>query len=219
MSTGQRIKDIKKELNLTVAELANRLSIKERTIGGYERNEAPPNQKFLNALIVKLHINANWFLTGLGSMFIYESEHTEEDCYNIPVRGEVTASLGYGVTVYDESLTATYSISKKLANDLGINQNRTEVIFAQGDSMLPTIEGGDSILVDHSRKEIHDGKIYCVRIDGQLYAKRLQKIPPATVRVVSDNEKYRSFEIDFAKELDFDFGIIGEVRWWGRVAR
>lgn len=142
-----------------------------------------------------------------------------DDCISIPVLGGVAASMGYGVTVYNEEQTASYSISKKLAHDLEINPRRTEMIFAQGDSMLPTIEGGDSLLIDHSRREIYDGKIYCVRIEGQLYAKRLQKIPPNTIRVVSDNDKYRSFEIDLSQEINFDFAVIGEVRWWGRVAR
>lgn len=143
----------------------------------------------------------------------------EEDCVTIPVKGEVVASMGYGVTIYNERQTATYSISKKLVDDLGISRNQTEMIFAQGDSMMPTIEGGDSLLVDHTRTEIYDGKIYCVRIDGQLYAKRLQKIPPNTIRIVSDNDKYRCFEINLSQNPEFDFEVIGEVRWWGRVAR
>lgn len=142
-----------------------------------------------------------------------------DDCLSIPVRGDVTASMGYGITIYDESQTGTYQISRKLAFDLGIMPERTEMIFASGDSMLPTIEGGDSLLVDLNRKEVYDGRIYCVRIEGQLYAKRLQKIPPTKIIVISDNQKYQSFEIDFSQQIDFDFEIIGEVRWWGRVAR
>ena len=142
-----------------------------------------------------------------------------EDCISIPVLGEVSASMGYGVTVYNEVQTAIYSISRQLAKDLGVSTSQTEMIFAQGDSMMPTIEGGDSLLVDHARKEIYDGKIYCVRIDGQLYAKRLQKIPPDTVVIVSDNPKYRSFEINLRRCPDYDFEVIGEIRWWGRVAR
>ena len=105
-------------------------------------------------------------------------EQNPNDCVNIPVLGEVSASTGYGVTVYNEMQTAVYQVSRKLVNDLGLNIHESEIIFAQGDSMMPTIDGGDSLLVDHARKEIYDGKIYCVRIDGQLYAKRLQKIPP-----------------------------------------
>ncbi len=162
----------------------------------------------------------NFFQTNLATAKykILETKNNEE-CISIPVRGDVSASMGYGVTVYNENLTATYSISKKLAKDLGVYNCHMEMIFAQGDSMMPTIEGGDSLLIDRSKKEIYDGKIYCVRIENQLYAKRLQKIPPNTIVVVSDNEKYRSFEIDLSKCADYDFEVIGEVRWWGRVAK
>lgn len=138
----------------------------------------------------------------------------------IPVFGNVTASMGYGISVYDENQTGVYEISSKLAKDIGIVSGKTQMIFASGDSMYPTIEGGDSLLIDTSKKEIYDGRIYCVRIDGQLYAKRLQKIPPNTVKVISDNEKkYDPFYVDFSKNINFDFDVIGEIRWWGRVAR
>ena len=50
------------------------------------------------------------------------------------------------------------------------------MIIAKGDSMAPTIEDGDSLLIDLSKREIYDGKIYCVRIDGQLYAKILYRL-------------------------------------------
>ena len=142
------------------------------------------------------------------------------DFIKIPVYGNVTASMGYGISVYDENQTGVYEISQKLAKDIGIIPGKTEMIFASGDSMYPTIEGGDSLLIDTSKKEIYDGRIYCVRIDGQLYAKRLQKIPPNTVKVISDNEKkYDPFYVDFSKDINFDFEVIGEIRWWGRVAR
>ena len=138
----------------------------------------------------------------------------------IPILGNVTASMGHGITIYDETQTGVYEISQKLANDIGIVSGKTQMIFASGDSMYPTIEGGDSLLIDTSKKEVYDGRIYCVRIDGQLYAKRLQKIPPNTIKVISDNEKkYDAFYIDFSKSIDFDFEVIGEIRWWGRVAR
>lgn len=139
---------------------------------------------------------------------------------DLPVRGEVYASMGYGLNVYDETQTGTYTISNKLAKDLGINLKNSEIIFAKGDSMEPTIIGGDSLLVDLSKKEVYDGSIYCVRIDGQVYAKRLQKVPPDKIKVISDNkEKYDPFYVDFSKNINYDFEIIGEVRWWGRVAR
>lgn len=199
--TGKLAKSIR------YSEIAKALDVTRQYVNQIKLKELNPNQikmleKYFNIQIEPSKISI-----------------IEDDCINIPIKGEVVASMGYGVTVYDERQTATYSISRKLVDDLGLSKNQTEMIFAQGDSMMPTIEGGDSLLVDRSRTEIHDGKIYCVRVDGQLYAKRLQKIPPNTVRIVSDNDKYRCFEIDLNKNPTFDFEVIGEVRWWGRVAR
>lgn len=204
LSQAKTILIAKKCTNITFSQIADALGISRQRVNQIKEKDLTNNQ------ITKLE---NFFKTKLA-------ENTpDNDCIDIPVKGDVIASLGYGITTYNEHQTATYSISNKLASDLGVNKNQIEIIFAQGDSMMPTIEGGDSLLIDLSKTEIYDGKIYCVRIEGQLYAKRLQKIPPNTVRVVSDNDKYRSFEIDLSKNNEFDFKIIGEVRWWGRVAR
>lgn len=138
---------------------------------------------------------------------------------NLPVKNNVTASMGYGVEVFDETQTGTYSFSKKLLRDIGADPKYSDVIFSSGDSMNPTIEGGDCLVVDKSKTQIYDGKIYCVRIQDKLYAKRLQFLPPNIINVISDNPKYKSFEVDLSKELDYDFAVVGEVKWWSRVAR
>lgn len=77
MSIGKRIKEIKTTLHLTSGELAEKLNIPVRTIGSYEREEAQPGSKFLNALIEICKINVNWLLTGKGNMFL--SDKTEAD--------------------------------------------------------------------------------------------------------------------------------------------
>ena len=143
----------------------------------------------------------------------------DSDCIDLIVRGNVSASMGFGITVYDESQTGTCSISRKFLQDIGANVSTTEFIFAHGDSMEPTIQGGDRLIVDLSKKNIYDGKIYCIRYEGELYAKRLQRTPPSTLVVISDNQKYKNWEIDFSKEINFDFEVIGEVLYWGRIAR
>lgn len=199
------VDDLQKLINYipSVTELAKIIGITQNALSSRKSSNGYFSEKEQNLILT----------------FYKKNKSLDEDCLSIPVRGDVYASMGYGVTIYDEKQTGTYQISGKLANDLGINPQKTEMIFVSGDSMLPTIEGGDSLLVDLNRKEIYDGRIYCVRIDGQLYAKRLQKIPPTKIIVISDNQKYQSFEIDFSKQIDFDFEIIGEIRWWGRVAR
>nr|DAT18295.1 MAG TPA: Repressor protein CI [Caudoviricetes sp.] len=139
------------------------------------------------------------------------------DCISLPVRGEVTASMGYGVTVYDESQTGTYDISSRLLQDLGVNKNTSEIIFGTGNSMEPTIQGGDALLIDLSRKEINDGKVYCIRYEGQLLTKRLQKLSSTKVKIISDNKDYEPIILDLDKENYIDFSVIGEIRWCGRI--
>ncbi len=203
MKLSEYKNEIEKRLNLPISygKLASILGISRQYISKIKDDEL--DLKKLNKL--NTHFN------------ILSTE--AEDFLKVPVKGEVYASMGHGVTVYNEAQTGVYEISRKLAYDIGVAHGHVDMIFASGNSMTPTIEGGDSLLIDITKKDIYDGRIYCVRIEGQLYAKRLQKIPPNKVIVISDNTQYKSFEIDFSKNIDFDFEVIGEVRWWGRIAK
>lgn len=193
---------------LTNRELAKIWGIDETSVSRKKRLQTQLTAKEIKAVEEKI-----------GKSLTLNNDN-DEGFLDIPVRGDVYASMGSGITVYNEEQTGVYKISRELARDIGISANSTEMIIARGDSMAPTIEGGDSLLIDLNKREVYDGRIYCVRIDGQLYAKRLQKIPPCKIKVISDNkEKYDPFYVDFSKDIDFDFEVIGEIRWWGRVAR
>jgi phage repressor protein C with HTH and peptisase S24 domain len=157
----------------------------------------------------------------LNAEFNKNNQSTQnDDCVDIPVRGNLSASLGQGIEIVDETQTGVYSVSRKLMKDVGANPNDTDFVPCEGDSMFPTIEGGSLLMVDRSKKEVFDGKIYCVRLNGNLIAKRLQFIPPNSVKVISDNkDKYDPFYVDLSKTLDYDFEIIGEVKWYGTIVR
>lgn len=156
----------------------------------------------------------------LGISIISGEQLTDDDCVDVTVRGNLTASLGAGIEIIDETQTGTFAVSRKLMRDVGASITTTDFVPCEGDSMYPTIEGGALLMVDRSKTEVFDGKIYCVRLNNQLMAKRLQFLPPNKVKVISDNkEKYDPFYVDLSKQLDFDFAIIGEVKWYGTVVR
>ena len=76
------------------------MSIPKRTIGSYERGENPPNEKFILGLVEKLNIDANWFLTGNGSMKRQTKENKELieslDANHIRIIEEIlNTELGY----------------------------------------------------------------------------------------------------------------------------
>lgn len=160
-------------------------------------------------------------LNDFYSVNLYTQEvNNIEDCLNLPVRGKVSASMGTGIQVYDESQTGVYKISAKVLKDIGANPIESDIIFAEGDSMEPTIQGGSALIVDKSKTDVKDGKIYCINFNGALMAKRLQLLPPKKLRVISDNfNKYPAWDVDFSKEIDFNFTVVGEVMRWMTNAR
>lgn len=223
---GSRLKQLREFMGDSQDTFAKKLGISLKAYWNYENDERSMPSEMLYNIIRLYGINTNWLLTGDGEMLlsrynVLESIASGEQkcfCYNLPVRGEVEASCGFGVTVYNEEQTATYSVSKKFIDDLKINPKTSEIIFARGDSMESTIYGGDSVLVDRSKTDIQDGVIYCINLDGQIMIKRLQKIARDIVGLISDNPKYKTREIDLKQDSD-TFKIIGEVRWWGRIAK
>ncbi|MDD3236843.1 MAG: LexA family transcriptional regulator [Candidatus Gastranaerophilales bacterium] len=215
---GQRLKYFRKELRLTAEEMADSLGLKLRTYGGYERDEREPSVDTYKNLSTIHNLNITWLITGKENTYSNRVSRLG-DCIPIKIRGNIKASMGSGLIISDENPTGVYYISNQLVKDLNLNQNTTEMIFAEGNSMEGTIQAGSAIIIDLSNREIHDGKIYCVRIDGQLYAKRLQKIPPNKIKIISDNKDYDPFYVDLSQDINFDFEVIGKVKWWATVAK
>ncbi len=219
--------DIARALNITRATVSARVKTSSQvTLEEIEKLEKVYKvdlkpQKLSPETVEKLKNQIYALKDELNKMQKFKSDTVEEseDCILLPVRGNLSASMGYGIEITDETETSTYPIPKVLAKSLGLSKNLSEYVPAEGDSMLPTIEGGSMLIVDHTRKDVIDGKIYCVRLNNKLMAKRLQFLPPNKINVISDNPKYKPFEVDLSKELDYDFAVIGEVRWWGTIAR
>ena len=67
---AKRLKQIRKSLRYKADEMAEQLGIKTRTYGSYERNENMPPIEFATLICNKFNVNGNWFLTGMGEMFI-----------------------------------------------------------------------------------------------------------------------------------------------------
>jgi len=88
------------------------------------------------------------------------------------------------------------------------------VVHVEGDSMRPTLEDGDTVLVDMNQKSPVPPGIFVLHDGMGLVAKRLEHIPnsdPPAVRVISDNGLYSPYE----RTAD-EVNIIGRIRWFAR---
>ena len=91
--------------------------------------------------------------------------------------------------------------------------NRMSLIRVTGDSMVPTLLSGDMVLIDHSYDHIDlTGGIYALAVGNEIMIKRVERIwMTEQIRIISDNSKYESYEID-PRELS----INGKVIWFCR---
>jgi phage repressor protein C with HTH and peptisase S24 domain len=83
------------------------------------------------------------------------------------------------------------------------------VITGYGDSMEGTFSDGDLLLVDRGITEIKIDAVYVLSLKGELYIKRLQRRPDGVLLMLSDNEKYKPYEI---RNGDLEqFQVLGRV--------
>ena len=72
---NERIKQIRKFLNLTQEEFARRINVSRSTIATYENSPiTPPSKSFLELVSDEYNINIDWLLNGNGEMINPPSE-------------------------------------------------------------------------------------------------------------------------------------------------
>ena len=66
----ERIKKIRKELNLTQQEFAERLGTARNNIAGYEAGSRNPSDAVISLICTKFKVNETWLREGTGEMFL-----------------------------------------------------------------------------------------------------------------------------------------------------
>ncbi|NUQ17759.1 MAG: S24 family peptidase [Sphingomonas sp.] len=143
-----------------------------------------------------------------------ESEHPSTGLLSIK-RHPVSVSAGPGSVVTEELGKPYFAFDERWLKALTPSQpSKLSIVRVEGDSMAPTLNAGDDILVDlgDAAGRLRDG-IYVLRIDDAVVVKRLALNPTGRrVTVQSDNPAYPDWP---DCSLD-DIKVIGRVIWSGR---
>ncbi len=125
----------------------------------------------------------------------------------------VGASAGAGALADGEALAGKVGFDEQWLRKLGVEPRNVSLIRVEGDSMQPTLNDGDDIMVDKGAalKPLRDG-IHVIRIDGVLMVKRLAPAPGGRLSVLSDNPAYPSWPDRDPAEVQ----VVGRVVWVGR---
>ena len=142
-------------------------------------------------------------------------ESTSHDGLVSVKRHPVMVSAGPGAVVSEEQGRAYFGFDESWLKSLTATPaGKLSIVRVDGDSMAPTLNPGDDILVDlgDAADRLRDG-IYVLRVDDAVVVKRLALHPMGRrLTVQSDNPAYPdwpNFRID-------EINCIGRVIWAGR---
>ena len=213
---GKRLRYIREKIiNLGRKKFIEGLPVTEGTLENYENDATSPSVDFLQKVWDKYHDKLttedfDWLLKGTR-----QKQAVADDYAHIPLY-DVQASAGGGAYVETEEVTDILAFRKDwIANELRVGVKDLAVLFVEGDSMTPTLNPGDIMLVVKDQGRMPKDGVYVITLDGTLLVKRLQKLLGGKIAIQSDNPNYRAQEVDMRAE-HADFQIIGRVVWAGR---
>lgn len=201
---------------IAVAKLAG---VSQKGARKWLEGEAIPATSRISTLAKKLNVNADWLLFEHGEKRS-EPKINSPQAVTLSRNGgiaipllDVRASMGHGYpvpehdTVIDNIRLSEDWCRKNLAVS---NLKNLAALSAYGDSMRPTFDDGDILLVDTGVNELKIDAVYVLQFRDELYVKRVQRRPDGHIVVKSDNTLYDPFVIDPSQN---HLAVLGRVVW------
>ncbi|MBW6494776.1 MAG: LexA family transcriptional regulator [Burkholderiaceae bacterium] len=165
-----------------------------------------------------LKVDREWLIHGIGdvegpSPFV----ENPDDAFVAIAHATPRPAMGGGAVVIEDGDTpgrAYHFRQSWIRSKLRASPKQLRIMHVAGDSMCPTLQDGDAVLVDMMRQMPSPPGIFVLDDGMGLVAKRIEHIPnsdPPAVRVISDNTLYPAYE----RTAD-EIRIIGRIRWFAR---
>lgn len=191
-----------------ISRFARDAGVDEGSIRQYLQAKTSPSLDNLVKIARANNVSVDWLATGEGVPDI-----STGDTDDIPVqRLAFRASAGGGAVVVDEA-AQFMRFPRVILGHIGVRPENARILEARGESMAPTINDGDLLVVDVSDQTIAEGKIYTFSIGDDVFVKRLRRTG-GRVLIRSDNRDLYPDEETVPSDLPFR--LYGRVKWAGR---
>ncbi|BFO04030.1 hypothetical protein KNHN1_24080 [Pseudomonas guariconensis] len=145
-----------------------------------------------------------------------EAEHSLDDRYAFIPQYDAKAAAGLGSENPHVEIRATLAFKREWLRVKGVNPKNLIVIYAEGQSMWPTINDRDVLLVDRSQLDPIDGQVFVLAHSETAIVKRLVKNALGGWIIRSDNEDRADYPDRFFSRSDAnEHRVIGKVIWRG----
>ncbi len=220
----ERIEQIRKDLDLSPPAFCERIGFPypryHHIISG---RKSKPTADLLSLVAEHTNVNPEWLLKGIGPPYPGGGAWREvtistnvDDTYVLVPLYNVSGGAGEGNLVHTEEVEDLLAFKQDwIARELRTSPENLSLIHVQGESMMPTLNPGDVILIERNNHRNPSDGIYVIRMGEALLVKRLQFLPEGEINVTSDNEAYQPYRVSLKDDVE-NFTMIGRVVWAGR---
>lgn len=209
----KRIRSAREAAGISQEAVARALGVSRSAVAQWEREDNPtsPTMDKIEPLARCLDVNPLWL--AFGEEYGVLQRDVNEEFTLIPMY-DVSASAGGGRVVGEERVKQSLMFRHDwLRTVTQAPIDKLAVIPIVGDSMVPALYHGDTVLVDLTIFRPYDDGIYAIQYDGSLLVKRIRIDPfRHLVTVTSDNPAYAPI----ADLMPEEVRVAGRIVWIGR---
>jgi len=188
-----------------VKDIADKFNILDTAISS-KKSRGTLHYEEIITYCLENNISIDYIMKGVDnnkSIVIYSKDEAKnfrnDNDLLIPFFGEIKKTKD-GIcfnSVSSECITGFIPLNKKTYNLIDTD---TQALKAFDDSMAATIKTDNIIFVDRNNTTLNEGKIHFIKVDNELYIKRLFKgIGSDKFILKSDNIAYPVFEVEPSK--------------------
>lgn len=223
---GERVKEERKKRRWSQADLGAKVGVSQAAISEIER-DVPKSSGLVIPIAKAFKVDVTYLTDGKENISRQVADNSDiviiggqngevadPKEYVVIPRYDVRGSCGEGIDVNEVTIVDGMPMPVAWLRAQNLPESHLlAVIEASGDSMQPTIEDGQTLIVNTVDIEPKSTKIYLICIDGKLFIKRLIYTPDGWI-MRSDNpnkSNYPDFVIEEERFNNID--IQGRVVW------
>lgn len=198
MTIQNLIKNRRKELGLTLLDIANACGVSEATVSRWESGDIVNMKRSRIAQLAKvLNVSPSLLIHDDYDVLINYNSTTKPQ---IPILGIVPC--GEPIEAIEDIIEWIEVVPSQAKGHFGL--------IAKGDSMSPYILDGDILIVKYT-PEVNSGKIAIVKVNGDEATCKRLVINDAGLTLVPNNPMYQTLTFGPAEIADKPVTVIGEV--------
>lgn len=201
-------------------QLSDLTRIPYSTLAGIENGDQEGSTR-LHIIAEALRCSPTWLETGRGQEELdVAATHaspplprSDEYAFVARARGP-RLSAGTGEVVWDfEEIDRSHAFRRDWMQRARLNPARCKLFEVRGDSMSPTLNDGDMVMINMADRDVLSGEVYALITDDGLRVKRLQRRTDGKIWMLSDNPDQRQFP---AEPIESETAaVIGRIVWRG----